>query len=98
MCTGVHGEGLSHFPQSGIIPVYSGARLQTCEDIHRCRAGTVDKQFGLHSLRVYLGVAPNVVEPWACEGKKSISSERYLVLCTSTELERVGPSPKRRRF
>ncbi len=43
----------------------------------------LDKQFGLHSLlRVYLGVASNVVQPWVREEKKSIGSERSLALCT----------------
>src|SRR6266849_880808 len=52
---------------------------QTCGDIYKCRGvlSLLDKQFGLHSmLRVHLGIASNVVEPWAREEKKSIGSER----------------------
>ena len=45
----------------------------------------LDKQFGLHSiLRVYLGVASNVVQPWAREEKKSIGSERSRTLQLTT--------------
>ncbi|KAI0302716.1 hypothetical protein BC826DRAFT_1089789 [Russula brevipes] len=45
--------------------------VKTCGDIYECRA------IGLHSmLRVYLGIASNVVQPWAREEKKSIGSER----------------------
>jgi DNA polymerase kappa len=47
----------------------------------------LDKQFGLDSLlRVYLGVASNVVQPWAREERKSIGSERSLVLCTHNDV------------
>ena len=55
--------------------------LQTCGDIYKCRGviSLLDKQFGLDSmLRVYLGIASNVVQPWAREEKKSIGSERSL--------------------
>src|ERR1700733_9614491 len=65
--------------QSDIMPVCSGARFQSCGDIYTCRGvlALLDKQFGLHSLlRVYLGVASNVVQPWVREERKSIGSER----------------------
>ncbi|KAI0295820.1 hypothetical protein B0F90DRAFT_1637231 [Multifurca ochricompacta] len=53
--------------------------VKTCGDIYKCRdvLSLLDKQFGLHSmLRVYLGIASNVVQPWEREEKKSIGSER----------------------
>ncbi|KAH9979034.1 hypothetical protein BGW80DRAFT_1442884 [Lactifluus volemus] len=53
--------------------------VKTCGDIYECRGvlSLLDKQFGLHSmLRIYLGIASNVVQPWVREGKKSIGSER----------------------
>jgi len=53
--------------------------FQTCGDIYKCRGvlSLLDKQFGLHSmLRVHLGIASNVVQPWAREERKSIGSER----------------------
>jgi DNA polymerase kappa len=67
------------------MPVCSGTHLQTCGDIYRSRGvlALLDKQFGLDSLlRVYLGVASNVVQPWAREERKSIGSERYPIFCT----------------
>jgi DNA polymerase kappa len=53
--------------------------FQTCGDIYKYRGvlSLLDKQFGLHSmLRVHLGIASNVVQPWAREERKSIGSER----------------------
>lgn len=53
--------------------------FQTCGDIYKCRGvlSLLDKQFGLHSmLRVHLGIASNVIQPWAREERKSIGSER----------------------
>jgi DNA polymerase kappa len=53
--------------------------FQTCGDVFKCRGvlSLLDKHFGLHSmLRVHLGIASNVVQPWAREEKKSIGSER----------------------
>ncbi|KAI0256368.1 hypothetical protein BJV78DRAFT_1171398 [Lactifluus subvellereus] len=53
--------------------------VKTCGDIYKCRGvlSLLDKQFGLHSmLRVYLGIASNVVQPWVREERKSIGSER----------------------
>jgi len=53
--------------------------IQTCGDIFKCRGvlSLLDKQFGLRSmLRIHLGIASNVVQPWAREEKKSIGSER----------------------
>lgn len=53
--------------------------VKTCGDIYKCRGvlSLLDKQFGLHSmLRVHLGIASNVVQPWAREERKSIGSER----------------------
>jgi len=53
--------------------------VKTCGDIYKCRGvlALLDKQFGLHSLlRVFLGIASNVVQPWVREEKKSIGSER----------------------
>ncbi|KAH9985790.1 hypothetical protein BJV74DRAFT_775412 [Russula compacta] len=53
--------------------------VKTCGDIYQCRSvlSLLDKQFGLRSmLRVHLGIASNVVQPWAREERKSIGSER----------------------
>jgi DNA polymerase kappa len=53
--------------------------FQACGDIYKCRGvlSLLDKQFGLHSmLRIHLGIASNVVQPWAREERKSIGSER----------------------
>lgn len=53
--------------------------LQTCGDIFKYRAVLylMDKYFGVRfMLRTYLGIASNVVQPWAREERKSIGSER----------------------
>ncbi|VDC06396.1 unnamed protein product [Peniophora sp. CBMAI 1063] len=53
--------------------------VKTCGDIYRERAVLylMDKQFGVHFLlRTHLGIASNVVQPYAREERKSIGSER----------------------
>ena len=70
---------LRRFHYHGFVFHSFVTHFQTCGDIYKCRGvlSLLDKQFGLHSmLRVYLGIASNVVQPWAREEKKSIGSER----------------------
>ncbi|KAF8265460.1 hypothetical protein EI94DRAFT_1858275 [Lactarius quietus] len=77
----MHGLSIRKIPGVGRVTerLLESIGVKTCGDIYRCRGvlALLDKQFGLHSLlRVYLGVASNVVQPWAREEKKSIGSER----------------------
>ena len=74
---------LAPFIIAGLYFTQLSVHFQTCGDIYKCRGvlSLLDKQFGLHSmLRVHLGIASNVVQPWAREEKKSIGSERSLAL------------------
>jgi len=77
----MHGLSIRKIPGVGRVKerLLESIGVKTCGDIYRCRGvlALLDKQFGLHSLlRVYLGVASNVVQPWAREERKSIGSER----------------------
>ncbi|KAN0135378.1 hypothetical protein V8E53_006657 [Lactarius tabidus] len=77
----MHGLSIRKIPGVGRVKerLLESIGVKTCGDIYRSRGmlALLDKQFGLDSLlRVYLGVASNVVQPWAREERKSIGSER----------------------
>ncbi|KAI9442596.1 hypothetical protein H4582DRAFT_1929283 [Lactarius indigo] len=77
----IHGLSIRKIPGVGRVKerLLESIGVKTCGDIYNCRGvlALLDKHFGLHSLlRVYLGIASNVVQPWLREEKKSIGSER----------------------
>ncbi|KAH9046045.1 IMS-domain-containing protein [Lactarius hengduanensis] len=77
----MHGLSIRKIPGVGRVKerLLESIGVKTCGDIYNCRGvlALLDKHFGLHSLlRVYLGIASNVVQPWVREERKSIGSER----------------------
>ncbi|KAH8977778.1 hypothetical protein EDB86DRAFT_3054602 [Lactarius hatsudake] len=77
----MHGLSIRKIPGVGRVKerLLESIGVKTCGDIYSCRGvlALLDKHFGLHSLlRVYLGIASNVVQPWVREERKSIGSER----------------------
>ncbi|KAH9054733.1 DNA/RNA polymerase [Lactarius vividus] len=77
----MHGLSIRKIPGVGRVKerLLESIGVKTCGDIYSCRGvlALLDQHFGLHSLlRVYLGIASNVVQPWVREERKSIGSER----------------------
>ncbi|KDQ10070.1 hypothetical protein BOTBODRAFT_36509 [Botryobasidium botryosum FD-172 SS1] len=87
--TFTHDLSIRKIPGIGRVTerVIESVGIKTCGDIytHRAAISMLDKELGLKSLlRAYLGIASNVVEPWARESTKSVGSERTFKTISDT--------------